>query len=120
MTFVDSSVHHLPVKLKRAISHVDCDTIKWFKTDGNYTTIYLNDSSSLVSRVSLKDLEDMLPSRQFVRIHKSFIVNRNYITKRRATKITLGDTALTIGRAHQKQVYAFFDRLNTEPKETES
>jgi DNA-binding LytR/AlgR family response regulator len=114
MTFVDSSVHYLPVKVKRAVSYIDCDTIKWFKTDGNYTTIYLSDHSSIVSRVSLKDLEGKLPQKQFVRIHKSFIVNHKYITKRRATKITIGDTALTIGRVHQKQVYAFFDQFKTE------
>ena len=116
MTFVDSSVPYLPVKVKRAIFYVDCDTIKWFKTDGNYTTLYLSDNSSLVSRVSLKDLEDRLPPGQFVRIHKSFIVNHTYISKRTATKITVDDTSLTIGRVHQKQVYTFFDRIGTHPK----
>jgi two-component system LytT family response regulator len=111
MTFIDSSSSHLPVKVKRSISYVDCNSIKWFKTDGNYTTLHLNDNSRLVSRVSLKELEDRLPQGQFVRIHKSVIVNCEYITKRKATKIMIGDTILTIGRVHQKQVYAFFDRL---------
>jgi two-component system LytT family response regulator len=116
MTFIDSSPSHLPVKVKRSISYVDCNSIKWFKTDGNYTTLHLNDNRSIVSRVSLKDLEGQLPPGQFVRIHKSVIVNCEYIVKRTATKMTIGDTTLTIGRVHQKQVYAFFDRLTKNPK----
>lgn len=116
MTFIDSPISYLPVKVKRSISYVDCNSIKWFKTDGNYTTLHLNDDKRLVSRVSLKDLEDRLPQGQFVRIHKSVIVNSQYISRRTATKITIGNTILTIGRVHQKQVYAFFDRLIQNPK----
>lgn len=100
----------MEIKIKRANIYVDCASIDWLKADGNYTTIYLNDNSKLVSRVSLKDLEERLPEGQFVRIHKSYILNRQIITKRTATRISIGENVFTIGRAHQKQVYAFFDQ----------
>lgn len=107
MATKDSSPAQVALKVNRSIVYVSGDTIKYFKSDGNYTTIYLNDNSTLVSRISLKDLEEHLPLGQFIRIHKSFIVNRNFITRRKATKLYINETPLTIGRMYQKQVNAF-------------
>jgi two-component system LytT family response regulator len=58
---------------------VDLDHIMHIEADSNYSIFHLNDSENItVSRV-LKEYEEILPESQFVRVHKSSIVNLNYL-----------------------------------------
>lgn len=47
----------------------------------NYVKIYRKDLPTVVSHITMKDLESKLPSDTFVRIHRSFIVSTQYIEK---------------------------------------
>lgn len=55
--------------------------ILFCKSDGKYTEIYLKDGRVQVSSKNLGKYEQLLPSDLFFRIHKSFLVNINTITK---------------------------------------
>ncbi|MBO0952527.1 LytR/AlgR family response regulator transcription factor [Fibrella forsythiae] len=48
---------------------------------GNYTYIHTRDQRRYLSSKTLKRLEPMLPGSTFCRIHKSSIVNLEYLTK---------------------------------------
>lgn len=53
--------------------------IMYCEADENYTKIYtVNGQTVLVSR-TLKTVEELLPPEYFFRIHKSFLVNLNYV-----------------------------------------
>lgn len=59
-----------------------------------YTQLELDDGSKYVIRKLLKDWEDLLPDHEFIRIHRSTIVNINGIKKieswyKRSMKITM-------------------------------
>lgn len=54
--------------------------ILFLKADNNTTDFYLKDGSMVTSCQTLKDFEISLPN-IFVRIHKSYIVNVNFISK---------------------------------------
>lgn len=54
--------------------------ILYLKADNNTTDFFLKDGSMVTSCRTLKNFETELPN-IFVRIHKSYIVNVNYITK---------------------------------------
>lgn len=54
--------------------------ILYLKADNNTTDFFLKDGSVVTSCSTLKNFEIELPN-IFVRIHKSYIVNVNYITK---------------------------------------
>jgi len=51
------------------------------ESDGNYTQIYLKDGKSICASKTLKDYEDMLIDFDFIRVHKSHLVNINFIAK---------------------------------------
>lgn len=55
--------------------------ILYCKSDGKYTEIHLKDGHVEVSSKNLGKYEQLLPSFLFFRIHKSFLVNINMITK---------------------------------------
>lgn len=55
--------------------------ILYCKADDNYTEIYLNDNKKKLVSKTLKYFEDALNDGNFVRIHKSFLVNINEVVK---------------------------------------
>jgi two-component system, LytTR family, response regulator len=66
---------------KKNLEYVNTSDIMYLKGEGNYTTIYLNNTKKFFVAKTLKDYESMLCDKQtsFFRIHKAFIVNTNYI-----------------------------------------
>lgn len=63
------------------INFLDVNEIISLQADSNYTIIHKQDMQKSVVTKTLKDFEDILDDSQFVRIHKSHIVNLMYITE---------------------------------------
>ena len=59
----------------------DVNDILYCESDGNYTTIYINDGSKYVACRKLKDMEALLPREYFVRIHHGYLVNLFHVIK---------------------------------------
>jgi two-component system, LytTR family, response regulator len=53
--------------------------IVYLEAKSNYTAVHLMDGKTLLITKTLKHMESQLPSRLFVRIHKSYLVNGMYI-----------------------------------------
>ncbi|GHC43254.1 LytR/AlgR family response regulator transcription factor [Ulvibacter litoralis] len=51
------------------------------ESDGNYTHITLKNGEHLTASKTLKHFEDVLPTLNFFRIHKSHLINLNYVEK---------------------------------------
>jgi two-component system, LytTR family, response regulator len=49
--------------------------------ENNYSTFFLNDGAKILVSKTLKDFEELLQDQHFFRIHKSHIINLNYLTK---------------------------------------
>jgi two-component system, LytTR family, response regulator len=60
-------------------SMVDIDTIIRLRGDNNYTKIYLNTNKSLTVSRTLKEFEVTLGGKEFIRVHKSDIINLKYL-----------------------------------------
>lgn len=59
---------------------VESDEVVYLKADNNSTDMYTNSGNVIIAFKSMKHFESILPS-QFVRIHKSYIVNMKYIAR---------------------------------------
>ena len=57
---------------------LEVHTIEYLESDGNYVLIHTEDHKYML-RQSLGDLHDRLDERQFVRVHRSYIVNQKRI-----------------------------------------
>ncbi len=55
--------------------------ILFTEAQGNYTKIYTFDERIILVCKTLGIIEEMLPEKSFFRIHKSYVVNLNYVTK---------------------------------------
>jgi len=60
--------------------YIDANDICYFQADNNSTDIHLNNGEMVTAFKTLKHFEGILTS-PFTRIHNSYIVNRNYISR---------------------------------------
>ncbi|WP_396632533.1 LytR/AlgR family response regulator transcription factor [Maribacter sp. R86514] len=58
---------------------LESDEILYAESDGNYSTIFLADGQKIVLTKKLKEVNELLPSDSFFRIHNSYIINLNKI-----------------------------------------
>ena len=55
------------------------DDILFVESDGNYSTIVMDNNQKIVITKKLKEVNEMLPDNYFFRIHNSYIINMNRI-----------------------------------------
>lgn len=60
---------------------INTNQILYCMADSNYCDLKKIDNTSKKIYKSLKNIEELLPSTSFLRIHKSIIVNLNYVSK---------------------------------------
>lgn len=104
----NSDSPELIVKEGRTMVRLNCNEIKWLESDSNYTTINLKNGNRRVVRISLSELQQQLPDNQFLRIHKSHIINKKYVTEIKTNNIMLDTIELPVGRSYQQIVLDFF------------
>ncbi|MCH2034580.1 MAG: LytTR family DNA-binding domain-containing protein [Tenacibaculum sp.] len=85
----------ITIPLQDGFEVINVEEIVYCKADDNYTEIHLANSKKVVSK-TLKHFEEVLKEYPFARIHKSFLVNINEITKYKKGKG--GSVELTNGK----------------------
>lgn len=58
---------------------LDIDDIIYVESDGNYSTLFLQNQKKMVVTKKLKEVDAILPEHYFFRIHNSYIINLNKI-----------------------------------------
>jgi DNA-binding LytR/AlgR family response regulator len=87
------------------------DDIMWVEGLKDYVKIHLNSSTKpLVARLSMKGFEEQLPSSMFIRIQKSYIVSKNYITAIKKNSVFIGTTELPVGENYKDAVVALLGK----------
>ncbi|MEM9850298.1 MAG: LytTR family DNA-binding domain-containing protein, partial [Bacteroidota bacterium] len=90
--------------IKSGYEHIKIDTaaIVYIKSDADYTELHLNNKKYLSSE-SLRHWLATLDAQQFVRIHKSYIINSTKIEKVIGNQIYLNKASVVpIGRAYKE------------------
>ncbi len=98
----------LVVKEGRAIVKINYSDIVWLESSGNYTIINLSNFKRRVIRDGLTEFENQLNPAYFIRIHKSFLVNKSFVTEVRAAKLFIKEHEFPIGRTYQTDVNSSF------------
>jgi two-component system LytT family response regulator len=70
---------HLFVKSDYKIVRIEFSDIKYIESVHEYVRIHLINDNPIMSHISLKSIEEQLPSLVFLRVHRSFIVNTERI-----------------------------------------
>lgn len=95
-------VRHNEVMVKIIIAD-----ILYLEADRNYCQVFTKNSTYLLVN-TLKNMEDKLPSEQFQRIHRSYIVNVNHVDEVAQNHITVEGKILPLSKELRKDL---LDRL---------
>lgn len=60
---------------------VNPDEIVWFEADKAYTTVFLTDGNKHIITRNLGEVEDDFSGMGFVRVHRSFIINKKHLLR---------------------------------------
>lgn len=69
----------------------------------DYIMLYTK-NGNLIVHMTMKYLCDLLPEEVFIRVQRSYLVNKNYVTTVGKNQINLGDTKLPIGDSFKELV----------------
>ncbi|WP_443946510.1 LytR/AlgR family response regulator transcription factor [Pedobacter sp. AW1-32] len=74
-----SEIRKLTLPYGQGFKMIDVDDIIYIEADSNYSVVHLNSSEKITVSKVLREFEELLPTEQFVRIHKSNIINLNHL-----------------------------------------
>lgn len=63
------------------LQFVETKNIIYLEADSNYTVFYLKHNAKITVSKTMKDFEELLPTSVFIRIHHSYIINKNLVEK---------------------------------------
>jgi two-component system, LytTR family, response regulator LytT len=96
----------LTIKSDKRYYRVPIKDIRYIESLGNYVTYHLRDRK-LISYDSLAEVTKNLPA-QFIRVHKSYIINKDSVSSYNNDDIELGDQKIPLGRSYKDQLAEAF------------
>ena len=99
--------HLITLKVEYRNVSIDIFTILYIEAMDNYVKIFTNDDRVIISQMSLKSILELLPSNNFIRVHRSFIVAKSHVQSytKKSVKLKSSDQGLPVGRIYSSELY---------------
>jgi DNA-binding LytR/AlgR family response regulator len=99
------------VNVEYSLQKVEFADIQWIEGLKDYIKICLRSSTKpIVTRMSMKTVEEQLPAAKFIRIHKSYIVSIAAITSIRKTSVFIGTAEFPVGENYKDALNALVNK----------
>ena len=113
-TLIDKQEHlskdrFLFIKSEYKLVRIDFDDITYIEGLKDYVRFYLKDGQKLMSLMNMKKLEDYLPTPEFMRVHRSFIVRMPTIPLVERNRLVYGDQYIPISDSYKDDVQRYLD-----------
>lgn len=99
---------YLMVKVEYSTVRLDINEIQYIEGLKDYVKIYAG-KKPLLTKSTMKNIEEKLPSDTFVRVHKSFIVSVAKIDAIENNRIMIGDKHIPIGNQYKNDFNNFLE-----------
>ena len=103
---------YITIKSEYRIIQLAVDRIVHLESRDDYVKIFLQDGKFLMSKITTRAMQDKLPAGKFVRIHRSYIVNKSYVSHLACSSLKLGLVELPIGKNYKKDVMEQFTEMD--------
>jgi DNA-binding LytR/AlgR family response regulator len=100
---------HIFIRSNSKFFRVNFSEILYVQGSRDYLKIHTPDYS-LITHQTMNDMEKSLPARQFIRVHKSYIVALRHIRSIYGNTIELGKTTIPIGVSYKDTVMNLIGR----------
>ncbi|OIN58743.1 hypothetical protein BLX24_14410 [Arsenicibacter rosenii] len=85
------------LKAGRTFARFIVSEILYVEAFGAYVKVYTTQGFTVINQRLAPLLKNELKSKRFIRVHKSFIINSDYLAKIDANKLFIGSTKIPIG-----------------------
>lgn len=112
-----SAIRSVFVKTEYRLQQIELDKILYIEGMKDYVKIFVEcESQPVVSLMSIKSLEEQLPTDRFFRVHRSYIVQLNKISVIERGRIVFGDKYVPIADTCRDAFYACLSAHSILPK----
>lgn len=91
----------IQVRSDRKLRPIDLKDILYIESLADYVKIHTKDAQ-IITKEKISDLENQLPE-SFLRVHRSFLVNKAHITSYNKEEILINETSLKISRTYKQK-----------------
>jgi DNA-binding LytR/AlgR family response regulator len=95
-----SAVQELYIKSEGKIHKVNIDDVHYAEAQGNNIRI-VTAQGAIVTTMTFTSFEEQLPVGQFVRVHRSFIINKSKIRVIEGNRVFIGSFEIPIGTSYR-------------------
>ncbi len=95
---------HLFISIDRQMVKVPFDDILYLEAMGDYVKFYFGNEKPLISKMTLKECVDKTPSKSFIKIHRSFIINKDKVKAYNKEKVKVGEKWLKVSRSYKDAI----------------
>lgn len=97
------------------IEFVEVNDIMYCVSQSNYTTFHLADGHKILLSKTIKDVEQLLTPFYFIRVHRSYLINPNYMKKYFHSEggfvLMQDETSVPVSNQHKKSIKGIFDAM---------
>jgi len=97
---IEKQNDYIFIKSDKKTIKVNISEIFYIEGLGDYIKLYMTDKK-LITNLSMKKIENLLPVNQFFRIHKSFIISLDKIESLEGNMVKINNTKLPIGNNYR-------------------
>lgn len=106
---VSQKNQHIFIRADYRLQKIMLDDITHIEALDDYLKIYIHQQKTIVARMTMKAMLEKLPSSDFIRVHRSFIVPIKKVESLRNKMLQIGDKKIPIGNSYEEQVLKYFD-----------
>lgn len=99
------------VKTEHKIQKVYLNDILFIEGLKDYISIF-TPAERIITLQNMKKMEDALPEKNFIRVHKSYIVSINKIDSIERSRIFIGDKVIPVGDTYREDFFKIIDGKN--------
>jgi DNA-binding LytR/AlgR family response regulator len=95
---------YLFIKQDNKLLKVDYADIQYIQAERDYCMVYLTNRKLLAS-MHLKLFEDLLPKQQFMRVHRSYIINISQLKAIKGNIVEIGEEEIPVGLSYRESLF---------------
>lgn len=99
---------HLMVRANYKLKRIEYDDILLIEGLDDYVQIHIKNKAKIVTRLSMKNIIEKLPEKDFIRVHRSFIIPVNKVKAISNKNIEIEDFLIPIGDTYKEEILKYF------------
>lgn len=103
--------NHIYVKSEYKKVRLAFDDILFVENIKDYVRFHLSNGEKIMSLMSLKSLVEVLPEKDFLQVHRSFVINLTKVEELRKNEIRIRNKSVPVSRKYKDQLSEVLDHL---------